>query len=702
MRLSTLLQAAAVLLVCASPAAAQSEKAPQSVKQPSKSLELSLDAQPAIPMARNAVFTETFDATADGALPAGWTQFEAGTGLPAGTTGASVWGVISYSATNPALGKAMRIAFENVPSGLATDYLVTPPIVVGTAEQLQVSLAEQFAVDYASTYEIRLSTTTAATPAAFSVLLASYTEATLPTISEGALRASFNLSAYAGQTVYLAFVFKNDDGDTFIIDDVSVAPAPVTPAITVTPATLSFGNRLTGSAPAAQTVTVRNTGGSTLTISPSLVGAGASQYTLDLTGMSILLPPGASTTFRVAFAPTTTGAAAASVSIASNAPGSPTLVALSGTGVIPPPNDNRASAAVVAGPGTVTGTNVGASLESDEPVPSCQVAQNNSVWWSYTPPSAGLLTLDLSASTFDTVLTVYQPGTTQIGCDDDSGDANTSRLLNVPVAGGQPVLIRVAGYRSLAGVVAEGTISYTVNFSAGSLVTTAIPPGNTTGRPTFARPSSVGTGASGSCSISTSGTATPYQLIPITVSAGGGYTITTITSTAGYDGFLLLYRGPFLPADPCRNLVALDDDGTAAVNDSEIQTVLTPGAYSLVVTGFDNGDFGAYSGTLVGPGATLTTAGETDADDARATFTVMPNPVHGASRVRLVVDTAQRVSVSVYDVTGRAVAQLFDSAVAAGQALDVNLDASVLPAGVYVVRAVGESVRLTRRITVVR
>ena len=698
MRFSTLCQATAFLLLCSSAAVAQSEKAPQSAKA-LKPLELSMVAPPAVSMSRSAVFTETFDATPDGALPAGWTQFEAGTGRPAGTTGASVWGAIPYNSANPALGKAMRILFEDVATGLASDYLVTPPIVVGTAEQLQVSLAEQFTVDYGSTYEIRLSTTTGTTAAAFSVLLASYTEATLPLISEGALRASFNLSAYAGQTVRIAFVFANDDGDVFWVDDVSVASIPVSPAITATPATLSFGNRATGSTSAAQTVTVRNTGGGTLAISGiTLTGAGASQYTLNTTGTSLSLAAGASTTFTVAFAPTTTGAAAASVSIASNAPSSPTLVALSGTGVVAPPNDNRANAAVAA-PGRVTGTNVGASLEAGEPVPTCQANQTSSVWWTYTPPANGLLTLDLSASSFDTVLTVYQPGTTQIGCDDDDGDINTSRLLNVVVTGGQPVLIRVAGFGSAG---SEGTISYTLAFSAGALVTTTIPPGDTTGRPTFARSQSVGTGTSGSCTLSTSGTAVPYREIPITITTAGGYTITTNYSPATYDGYIFLYRGAFFPGDPCLNLVALDDDGVTPANDSQIRAVLASGAYSLVVTGFGNTNFGTYSGTIVGPGATVITAGESDADGARATFAVSPNPVRDAARVRLVVDAAQRVSVSVYDVTGRAVAQLFEGSVVAGQTLDLRLDASALPAGVYVVRALGETARLTQRVTVVR
>jgi len=81
---------------------------------------------------------------------------------------------------------------------------------------------------------------------------------------------------------------------------------------------------------------------------------------------------------------------------------------------------------------------------------------------------------------------------------------------------------------------------------------------------------------------------------------------------------------------------------------------------------------------------------------------VSPNPVRGAARVRLSVEAAQSVTVTVFDVTGRRVATLFDGAVGAGQSLDLGLDAARLPAGVYAVRATGTSIDATQRVTVVR
>src|SRR5437879_13280895 len=51
--------------------------------------------------------------------------------------------------------------------------------------------------------------------------------------------------------------------------------------------------------------------------------------------LPLTLPPGQSSTLSVQFAPTTTGSASGGVSLVSDAPNSPSTIALSGTGVQP-------------------------------------------------------------------------------------------------------------------------------------------------------------------------------------------------------------------------------------------------------------------------------------------------------------------------------------------------------------------------------
>jgi hypothetical protein len=72
-----------------------------------------------------------------------------------------------------------------------------------------------------------------------------------------------------------------------------------------------------------------------------------------------------------------------------------------------PPNDNFASAAVLSGTAaTATGTNIDATKEPGEPEHAGQPG-GRSVWWRWTAPAAGGVTIDACDSSFDTVLAVY-------------------------------------------------------------------------------------------------------------------------------------------------------------------------------------------------------------------------------------------------------------------------------------------------------
>ena len=69
--------------------------------------------------------------------------------------------------------------------------------------------------------------------------------------------------------------------------------------------------------------------------------------------------------------------------------------------------------------------------------------------------------------------------------------------------------------------------------------------------------------------------------------------------------------------------------------------------------------------------------------------------------VRLHLAAAARVTVEVFDMLDRRLATPVDGPLAAGDHL-VALDATGLPAGLYLVRAQTETVAITRRLTVVR
>ena len=101
------------------------------------------------------------------------------------------------------------------------------------------------------------------------------------------------------------------------------------PAISTSQTSLSFGNQTVGSSSGAQAVTVSNTGTGAATIS-SITANGDFAQTNTCAGS---LAAGASCTVNVTFTPTAAGTRTGTLSIASNAPGSPATVALTGTGV---------------------------------------------------------------------------------------------------------------------------------------------------------------------------------------------------------------------------------------------------------------------------------------------------------------------------------------------------------------------------------
>src|SRR6266576_2899063 len=102
------------------------------------------------------------------------------------------------------------------------------------------------------------------------------------------------------------------------------------PQLTISPANVTFGRVNVGSAD-SQSVSLTNNGNAALSISQ----AAASGSGFSLSGLSVpqTINAGASVSFAVQFAPASTGSASGSISISSNAPGSPATIALSGAAV---------------------------------------------------------------------------------------------------------------------------------------------------------------------------------------------------------------------------------------------------------------------------------------------------------------------------------------------------------------------------------
>lgn len=124
--------------------------------------------------------------------------------------------------------------------------------------------------------------------------------------------------------------------------------------------------------------------------------------------------------------------------------------------------------------------------------------------------------------------------------------------------------------------------------------------GNTTGQPAWNRP--VG-GTPPTPPASTVGTAVPYQVTQLYVTAPGSYDfMSTATVPAGWDNYAFLYQDSFNPAAPFANVLVGDDD-SPIIGLAGFSYNLNPGTqYYFVETGFGNTDFGAYSLEVRGPG----------------------------------------------------------------------------------------------------
>ncbi len=80
----------------------------------------------------------------------------------------------------------------------------------------------------------------------------------------------------------------------------------------------------------------------------------------------------------------------------------------------------------------------------------------------------------------------------------------------------------------------------------------------------------------------------------------------------------------------------------------------------------------------------------------------MPNPAAGSVSFVLRSDRQQPVGVVLVDVLGRTVQTVFDGAIGAGEARNLEIGLAGLPAGLYVIRATGDGASVVQSLTIAR
>lgn len=125
------------------------------------------------------------------------------------------------------------------------------------------------------------------------------------------------------------------------------------------------------------------------------------------------------------------------------------------------PNDAFEHGSPIVGtPSTVSSQNRNATAQEGDPAPLGKRG-GRSVWWTWTAPAAGLVTLSTEGSSFDTLLGVYRGSTLtslEIVAENDDQIGGRASKASFRAAAGATYHIMVDGFRGEDGVVASGDI----------------------------------------------------------------------------------------------------------------------------------------------------------------------------------------------------------------------------------------------------
>ncbi len=214
------------------------------------------------------------------------------------------------------------------------------------------------------------------------------------------------------------------DADPSSPQTITLTGTGVVPTVSLTPASLAFGNQVYLQPSATQKATLKNTGSTTLTIaSVSITGADSGDFTPTNTcGTS--LAAGKSCTITVTFTPLGPGARSASLSVGDNGAGSPQAVSLTGTETpaitvspasltFPSTNagitsaaktvavTNASTAAIAINGFTFTGANVGDFSQTNTCGTSLKGSGTCTVSVKFTPAEGGPRSASLSVNDSD-------------------------------------------------------------------------------------------------------------------------------------------------------------------------------------------------------------------------------------------------------------------------------------------------------------
>ncbi len=262
------------------------------------------------------------------------------------------------------------------------------------------------------------------------------------------------LGTAPGSNQVLAFRHTGDPSNSVLIDDVIWEPIPS--CVEPSPLTVSG-------------VTDTN---ATLTWTTSFSNPIGYEYVLDSTSTDPLISGtfiNAITYTATSLTPLTTYYFHVRAKCSTTSSSSWVTIAFT-TPATPPINDNCTSAIAIT-PGSVfadspiVGTTIGGVTTTGLTF-SCQINRKSDVWYSVIVPASGSLTIETDATAgttmTDSVLSIFT-GTcgslTEVGCDDDNGNGNFSKVVLTALTPGATLHIGVWTYNSTGGVDGDFQLS---------------------------------------------------------------------------------------------------------------------------------------------------------------------------------------------------------------------------------------------------
>lgn len=290
-------------------------------------------------------------------------------------------------------------------------------------------------------------------------------------------------------------------------------------------------------------------------------------------------------------------------------------------GASAPQNDHFANRQSISGEvASVTGSNFDASAEAGEPLHFSQAAKK-SVWWTWTAPANGRVTINTAGSVFDTLLAVYTGPSlatlAPVASDDQSGGNNTSQVVFQAVAGttyqiavdgsggsGGAISLNISLDKSIA--PANDNFASRVDLGSATSVTTNATSAAATGE--VSEPQHAGYPATRS--LWWKWTAPSTGLVSIS------------TAGSGFDTVLAVYRGSTLFS----LLGVASNDDTGGGNTSRVEFEAQAGVtYQIAVDGFGG------AGGAVSLGIALSGGPSNDAFSNRATLSGNYSSVSGTN-----------------------------------------------------------------------